>query len=159
MSGEKAIGQDVRFLSSLCWMWCPTGNGNDDDDDDDGYNDIAECVDGNSGLLFNYKYSDTGTEPAHDVTDKYSYSNASTYALTLQFLDLKKCIVNNNNEGKGERGNKNHEKPIIQTLDQLRHLKRCTSPKYETSKDDLLLKHRVFSQWNRRCYSIRKAQI
>lgn len=157
MSGEKAIGQDVRFLSSLCWIWCPTGNGNDDD----GYGDIAECVDGNSGLLFNYKCNGTGTgtEPAHDVTDKYSYSNASTYALTLQFLDLKKYIGNNNNEGKGERENKNHEKPIIQTLDQLRHLKRCTSPKYETSKDDLLLKHRVFSQWNRRCYTIRKAQI
>ena len=123
MSGDKTVGQDVRFLSALCWVWCPNN------DADERFN--AESIDGETGFVHPYKDSDT----PKDCIQNQKASVACTYKLTAQFLDL----VHSHGEAK-----------TVQTLDQLRVLKRTVSSKHEAVKDDLLKNHMVFYQWNRR---------
>jgi len=133
MSGAKTVGQDVRFLSALCWIWCP------DNDENDKFN--AECIDGDSGLLHPYTDSDI----AHDSSAE-KYSSASTFMLTKQFLN----VVQRMGEDKDEKVELSLQVEPVMTLDALRELKRQASPKYEAAKDLLLHEHNVFYQWNRR---------
>ena len=130
MSGDKIIGQDVRFRSALCWIWCPNNDVNERFD--------AECIDGETGFLHAYNDSDTTL----DCNKTNKSSAACTYELTMQFVD----VLRSHGYTKVEEP----ESSRIQTLDQLRLLKRNVSSKYETAKDDLLQNHAVFNLWNRR---------
>ncbi len=125
MSGEKTVGQDVRFLSNLCWIWCP------DNDEDEKFN--AECLDGDTGFIHAYNNAST-TEETNSM-----YSSAS---FTKTFLDVfgKRWFIDD----------VNIDEVFPQSLDQFRNLKIKVSPKYEAKKDALLNSNKVFSQWNRR---------
>ena len=68
MSGAQTIGQNVRFLSTLCWIWCPfspedadssggaSGNGRGDGSERSVPNaqSTAQCIDGETGLVHPY---------------------------------------------------------------------------------------------------------
>ena len=127
MSGEKTVGQDVRFQSRLCWMWCPNN------DDDIHFN--AECIDGETGFLHSSEKDDNCAYD--DITHS---SLVSTHALTNQFLDLAGEILQNVGDVQGN----------VTSLKELRALKRAVAPRYENIKDELLLNHGIFYNWNRR---------
>jgi hypothetical protein len=73
MSGEKEIGQDVRFLSTLCWVWyC--------NNEHESNLTHAECIDGETGLIYDYKQ---GKETSNT-------SSVSTFQMTLDFIEVEK---------------------------------------------------------------------
>lgn len=129
MSGEKTVGQDVRFQSSLCWTWCPNN------DDEMRYN--AECIDGETGFLYCHEKKD------HLNEISCIPSLVSTYELTKHFLSFAKDVV-----AVEEGGAVEYDR--VGTLKQLRDLKRIVAPGYEDVKDELLHRHEVFYYWNRR---------
>ena len=71
------------------------------------------------------------------------YSLISTYVLSNSFLGLINEEISKND------GDGNKTKKL--TMRELRDLKRRLSLKYESAKDHLVHKHKVFYQWNRRC--------
>ena len=126
MTGNKVVGQDIRFLSTLCWLWCP------DKDEDARFN--AECLNGDTGFL--YPYNDANAK----AEDEENYSLASTYSLNKLFID----IISSS----GTNDQQNMICP--QTMTKLRELKWTVSAEYEASKEIFLQNHQVFVQWNRR---------
>ena len=73
MSGEKVIGQDVRFLSTLCWVWYS-------DNENESNLTNAECIHGETGHLYDYEQ---GKETS-------TTSSVSTYQMTLDFIEVEK---------------------------------------------------------------------
>jgi len=146
MSGSKTIGQDVRFLSTLCWIWWPGGDKNNvkTGKSDELYN--AECIDGETGMIHCYEDSDLGMERRKDDAD---YSAVSTFALTNLYLKIDGIL---NERGNAEDNTKSMSRGGIDklSLEGLRALKWRASPTYESNKDSLLQKHKVFIHWNRR---------
>lgn len=133
MSGEKTAGQDVRFLSSLCWIWSP-------------YSGLeAECLDGDTGFIHSYQDSNTNN-------DLKKYSSSSTFALTTAFVDLLHSMEKEEGKVIAKDGSGKRE-ASFKTLDQLHEFKCQISPKYEATKGAFLQKDRVFYQWNRRSAS------
>jgi hypothetical protein len=128
MTDAHTRDQDVRFDSTLAWVWWPfIGN--------DRYSTVgsclamAECIEGTTGLPHDYleMHSDKG----HVV------SLVSTVELVRLFSSLS-----------GDTSATPSEPP--KTLTCLRAFKRDASPEYEEAKDTLLSKHRIFRHWRRR---------
>lgn len=147
MSGEKTIGQDVRFQSSLCWTWHPN------DDEDIRFN--AQCINGETGLLH---CNDSRTTEKDDANkDKQIMPLVCTHALTHQFIDLARTVGMKVDFGRNHRdGGGGDDERACTTLNQLRELKCKVAPKYEDAKDELLHNHDVFYNWNRRDDSKRR---
>ena len=124
MTNADQREQDVRFGSTLAWVWWPLiedvpfGGG------------MAECIDGRTGLVYDFFREGEG-----DSRVEVS-SMVSTAELVRLFTKVKGA----------------DELLTTKTLKQLRAFKRDVSPKYETAKDELLSKHRVFRHWRRREY-------
>jgi hypothetical protein len=135
MSGEKTIGQDVRFQSSLCWTWHPNH--------DDNVRFNAECINGETGLL----HCDDDHVHEKDTKDK-QMSLVCTYKLTQQYLDLARKVGKESTQLKLESCCENGK--VCSTLNQLRDLKCKVASEYEHAKDELLHNHDVFYNWNRR---------
>lgn len=125
--------QDVRFDSALAFVWWPFM---DDESDHTGgsCSGMAECIDGTTGFGYDYfgEHSDKGL-------GRQRVSLVSTAELVLLFSKLSDPNVA-------------MLESTIQTLKCLRAFKRHVSPEYETAKDKLLSKHRIFRQWRRREY-------
>ena len=71
MAGERAIGQDIRFDSNLCWAFAASWN-------------AAECINGRTGFLCDFdpaSVESTGSS-------KRGISLISTAALTEQFAEV-----------------------------------------------------------------------
>lgn len=118
MEGLKTIGEDASFDSNLCWVWWP-GKGSND----------ADCIDGKTGLV--------GTSSG-DTAQNVSYSDVSTYALlkiSMEILHL--CGASATASLKDDK----------LSLSDLRMLKRRLSAQYESAKDTLNIRHRVFRDW------------
>jgi hypothetical protein len=92
---------------------------------------MAECIDGRSGLLYDY----FAGEVEEDSDGKISL--VSTAELVRLFWEVQGSSDN---------------LEMMRTLKQLRALKRDVSPEYETAKDDLLSNHTIFRHWRRRGY-------
>ena len=71
MAGERAIGQDIRFDSNLCWAFAASWN-------------AAECINGRTGFLCDF---DPASVESTD-SSKRGISLISTAALTEQFADV-----------------------------------------------------------------------
>jgi hypothetical protein len=128
MTDAHTRDQDVRFDSTLAWVWWPF-IGDDRDFTGGSCFAMAECIDGTTGLTRDYfeKHSDKG----HVV------SLVSTVELVRLFSSLS-----------GQTSAMLLESP--KTLTCLRAFKRDASPEYETAKDTLLSKDGIFRQWRRR---------
>ena len=138
MSNAHEREQDVRFDSSVAWVWWPliqsdrklvTGGTSVD----------AECIDCRSGFACNYD-DERQHENEAESTRKSNVSLVSSSSLVQLFAHIK------HKEGDGD------VMSLPTTLKQLRALKRDVSPEYEAAKDKLLSNHRVFRQWRRREY-------
>ena len=130
MTGSKVEGQDVRFLSSNCWIWWPSSVLNE--------NVGAECIDGNTGLKTRYKVN-----LKTNTISTSAYSQASTYAFTQSYISLMNQLKKDDNAT-------THKKLSLKSL---MKLKRDSSPEYEHAKDILLKEHVVFRHWRRRFYT------
>ena len=71
MAGERAIGQDIRFDSNLCWAFAASWN-------------AAECINGRTGFLCDF---DPASVESTD-SSKRGISLISTAALTEQFAEV-----------------------------------------------------------------------
>jgi len=150
MSGPKTVGQDVRFLSNLCWVWWSDPTIDDSNADE---SRIAECIDGDEGFVHCYDERKEDIPKADDRMGN-DYSSISTYALLNSFLELtgdqmSKCV--NKGDSFDSDGRKGRDSILSFTLPELRDLKRRVSSQHETAKDHLLQRHKIFYQWNRRC--------
>ena len=87
MSGIQTVGQNVRFLSNLCWIWCPSiSNVIENNHNSDSCNIVslkqtmlkaqdnasAQCIDGETGLVHSY---------VKKVTDNYVCSGNNNESL------------------------------------------------------------------------------
>ncbi len=124
------LGQDVRFHSSKSWCWWPLL----EQEEVVGY---VERIDGSSGYLWN-------EDGLFDAKDKPS--RVSTMSLSDLFLEIHR-LASDHGDLPTTLNND------IFTLADLLNLKRKVSPHYESSKQELLSKHRIFRQWRRRTYS------
>jgi hypothetical protein len=125
--------QDLRFDSTLAWVWWPFMEG--ERDHTGGLcSGMAECIDGATGFIHNY-FGEHSNEDLH----RHHVSLVST----AELLRLFSRISNSNGE---------MLESSIKTLRCIRAFKRHVSPEYETAKDKLLSKHRIFRQWRRREY-------
>jgi hypothetical protein len=123
MEGVKTIGEDASFDSTSCWVYWP-GKGSDN----------ADCIDGKTGLVISVN---------GEKVQNSSCSEVSTYSLlkiNLDILRLSQAAV-------PAAASLTDEKI---SLSELRMLKRQLSAQYESAKDTLLLRHRVFRYWCRR---------
>jgi len=131
MSGEKMIGQDVRFISSTCWIYWP-------------FCAQPESIDGETGFI--QKTNDescTSTEDDDIKQQRISrmvVSKVSTFSLTELFFQLSNLLCRNDNRMETYEYN---------TIQGIRQLKRILSPDYEFAKDALVM-NRIFAQWRRR---------
>jgi len=134
MTNAHKRDQDARFDSTISWTWWPLIE-EDRASGEASLNQrgMAECVDGSTGLVRVY-----GGD-ASETCSRPTVSMVSTVELGRIFAQ----VTDPASAGKVE---------TTKTLKQLRNLKRNVSPEYETAKDDLLSKHRVFRQWKRREY-------
>lgn len=127
--------QDVRFSSSLAWVWWPLISFEDRTSASvNEQRTVAECIDGTTGHAHNY----SGEE------EKDSNHRKASMVCTGKLVRLFSEMRDPQDEQESEA--------TIKTLKQLRAFKRNVSPEYEAAKDDLLSKHRVFRQWRRREY-------
>lgn len=140
---KREQGQDARFDSRLSWVWWPLleYERNEASVNVGGVSVGAECIDSSTGFAFDY-------DDEHMKQDRSSQSTislVSSSALLRLFVELK-----------DSQGNHNLD-PSPKTLKQFRALKRDISPEYETAKDNLLSKHRVFRHWRRREYECKSS--
>eukprot|EP00934_Nitzschia_sp_Nitz4_P001942 Nitzschia sp. Nitz4//scaffold50_size126154//59645//61288//NITZ4_003685-RA/size126154-processed-gene-0.172-mRNA-1//-1//CDS//3329553698//1942//frame0 len=148
-------GQDVRFHSSQSWCWWL------DDDHVDGHGHghghgtsknttTLECIHGSTGYLYSKDQSDKATVEG----EQEKCSQVSTAALTELFVQAQKLARQQkctNNDG-DILSMEQHHRPL--SLQELRRLKQNVAGPYETIKESLLTKHRVFRGWRRRCYEM-----
>ena len=121
MTGERSIGQDIRFDSNLCWAFAANW-------------DAAECINGRTGFLSDF-------DPTSEVStggSKRGISQISTAALTEQFAEVSGHKLDLS------------VPTLTLTLATLLSTKSSVSPEHELAKENLLTKHRVFRQWVRR---------
>jgi len=139
MSGSKIIGQNIRFLSSLCWIWCPLEN-----EYGRQASQMAECIDGDTGLVHHFCMDNSTIQNIEEVKvttgTSVNYSKVCTFSLTKLFLQLKDQMKWDNNASKHS----------LYSLKQLRASKRYFSPSYEMAKDVLLQEDKSFCYWKRR---------
>lgn len=147
MSNSKAVGQDVRFLSKLCWAWWSERSIIESNTDK---MESAECIDGEEGLLFSYNQMENLAQVPWEENKMNKYSLISTYALSNSFLELVNEEIPKN-DVEGNKTKMSESSTLKLALPELRDLKRRLSLKYESAKDCLVHKHKVFYQWNRRC--------
>ena len=123
MEGNKMIGGDASFDSTLCWVWWPGKGGSSK----------ADCIDGKTGLVTSYCDGET----AQNTT---SYSDVSTCALlkiNFEILHLCGVVVPVSASLTDEK----------LSLSELRMMKRRLSAQYESAKDTFFLRNRVFRDW------------
>lgn len=124
MSGNKKIGQDVRFHSNLVWLWYPSMNHPDR---------ITEYLNSSIGL----PYESTNTNSSISTLSFLKFYFKELLPKFIPHDD----ILSNNLEDEFN-------------LEQLCKLKYRISPSYENAKHYLLTKHCVFKYWSRRRYRI-----
>lgn len=120
-------GQDVRFHSTKAWCWWPLL------EQEVGMPSI-ERIDGSSGYL----WKEIESEILADTP-----SLVSTASLIELFLKAYHLVG-------GCADLPSMSSSTIQTLTDIRVLKRQICTDYETAKDKLLSEHRIFRQWRRR---------
>lgn len=132
-----ATGQDVRFHSTLSWVWWS------------GLVGVAECIDGATG--WTVLPDTTGGEAEGDRCnvshgDRGGDSNKKRSRVsTAALLELHLEIDPANSQPTAASA-----KIVPRTLSELRIFKKQTSPAYENAKEQLLTRHPVFRQWKRR---------
>ena len=142
-------GQDVRFHSSISWVWWLDHNMGK-----------LECIE-NSGLLMNpsidhqqQKQEETMTAMKNCTTNRIIASQVSTRELTSSFLEAyylaTGIICAQNDHDKMKRADDKYTNNSFCTISGLRKIKRICSPIHEEFKDFLLTNHKVLSQWQRR---------
>ena len=145
-TNEDTLGQDVRFHSSLAWVWwysmeedkrqSPLSHDGTICHYDTG-TQCFECIDGTTGLLAE-AISDKDNGNYHPVT-RIGVSRVSTYSLLEVFLRAYN-LANNTNES--------IHTPL--SLKDLICMKKKLSPDHEATKDKIFTKHRILRQWKRR---------
>jgi len=149
MSGCKTVGGDVRFNSSLCWVWWAAAT--NESSIGSCTKTMAECIDGNNGFVCSYwSYSDSDMKAAaHHDNEIFSSRKEMKVSLvsTQSLLSLHRYVIRLLDdtvppESKLSSGPK--------TLSEITQWKRKVSPSYELAKEQLLTKHRVFHDWCRR---------
>lgn len=163
MSGERTVGQDVRFNSSLCWAWWPNKKNK------------VECIDGSTGFLVSISQSpqtqtqtqkdnsntNTDSEPhkTHSISEISSASLMELYHTILSLCTQNNITFTTNSTitaapsiaiATSSQSPCSQLSTIPTTLSEIRSWKRSTSPEYEAVKDHFLTQHRVFGQWYRR---------
>lgn len=126
---DKAIrGQDVRFHSSMSWVWWHSIG------DEDGLmtldGEVFERIDGATGFL--------AEDSAEDTTGT-CVSRVSTRSLLSIFLQVYNLAYATTETLQDPFG-----------LHELLSIKRKLSPNHEAAKEAILTKHRILRQWRRR---------
>mmetsp|Transcript_1622 Transcript_1622/g.4441 ORF Transcript_1622/g.4441 Transcript_1622/m.4441 type:complete len:172 (-) Transcript_1622:257-772(-) len=150
-TNADAIGQDVRFHSSLCWAWWPSLAVEDT-------TQSIECIDGVTGLrhvhtqrsiLSNSKDQTqeggtikTATLDAKKTDTSPTQQDEISLISTQRLFDL-------NTKMAGVTGHAASANKAM-SLHDLRAHKLSHASEYENAKTDLLEQHRVFRTWRRR---------
>ena len=170
-SNIDAIGQDVRFHSSVVWTWWP-GVGEfwntteiHADDSDNGF---IESIESSTGLLATTSSEEHRDNQQVDKGEIRSVApKVSTKELISLFLQVYHRAVakknnssnpsrykrkeRNSNEGIGHGRTRNESTlSFNNTLSGIREIKNRCSSKHESFKNLLLTEHKVLSQWQRR---------
>eukprot|EP00980_Cylindrotheca_fusiformis_P001971 scaffold443_cov125-Cylindrotheca_fusiformis.AAC.20 len=123
---NETRGQDVRFHSSLSWVWWYSIG---EDDEVGGIS--LERIDGATGLL--------ATDGAEDNRTSTAVSRVSSSSLLSIFLKAYNLACG---------ANETVQDAI--SLEELRTVKKTLSPDHEAVKEAILTKHRILRQWHRR---------
>lgn len=132
-------GQDVRFHSSLSWVWwdgqnhtqllsCGSGG-------------TLECIDGSTGFLAMNK----GGHQSHDTASKMC-----SQELTKIFMEAHQMATLGNLDVGEESETQMEQSWPFKTLRELRQLKKSQAPNHEQFKELLMAQDRLLSQWRRR---------
>lgn len=147
VSSSKDSGQDVRFHSSLSWVWWK------EHDTVSPVKGVLECINGSSG----WRVPTCNTEPSRpqtnadeersdDISSTRESPNANLRSLVCSaallelFAEIRGIVTNYNVSSRS----------ITMSLRELRRLKMDTSPLYEERKQTILATHPVLRQWKRR---------
>jgi hypothetical protein len=121
-------GQDVRFISPLCWAWWPS------------IGKLAECLDGNLGVAVRDPAVMSMPESESSCVDRrHNVSQVSTASLLQLYHQV---------TGKG------FDVSVLSGLACFCAFKREISPDYESFKDALLSEHKTLGAWQRRSSNI-----
>jgi double-stranded RNA-specific adenosine deaminase len=132
-TSNESKGQDVRFHSTVSWVWWPGM--------------IAHGNDGSSGGVFERINAATGYLTTDSNNDIGLPAQVSTYELTNLFFQVY-CLATANDFSSYQTEQSSHHE--WQSLQNLLNLKRKCSPLHEQIKDELFSNHQVFSHWRRR---------
>jgi hypothetical protein len=125
-SSRQAEGQDVRFHSTRCWVWCASGM------------TAVECLDGSTGFLWP---EDTTDCQQRNKDGQRTTSLVCTLVLTELLVQLR---------GRTSSDARGTTKAVPQSLPDLLALKQRVSPRHEQTKQNLLSRHPLLRQWKQR---------
>ena len=132
-------GDDVRFHSTVCWVWW------------DGRT-MAEAIDGSTG--YRVHVNPTAMDSTMDISDASSpEGNIHTSFSAVCTLELVKAFLGVSNALATAKNEKMAPSSLVappRTLLELGELKQQESPHYQEAKRLLHSKHPVFRQWKQR---------
>lgn len=144
--------QDVRFHSTLSWAWWPSigrdaiaANANTNKQE----RREIECIDGATGLASEFQCQSASSGRNNVTNSKQRESRLSTSSLVCLYSQVA-ALRRANSEKADENSIGRCGAVQMATLAALRNYKRQSSPIYEAQKLQLLSKHPLFRQWNRR---------
>jgi hypothetical protein len=159
-SNVDVIGQDVRFHSSVSWVWW-LGSYECNNTISIG---IVECIDSTSGLLANLSSDEQQQQQRHHTnstvaprvsTKELTSAFVQAYNLATNFNNIdidgaKSISINSDDSDDKIKLRQENQSLCFTTLIGLRQVKKICSPIHEEFKDLLLTKHKVLSHWRRR---------
>jgi hypothetical protein len=157
-SNVDVTGQDVRFHSSVSWVWW-LGSYECNNTISIG---TVECIDSTSGLVVNLSSDEqqqqhhTNSTVAPRVSTKEltsAFVQAYNLATNFNNIDIdgaESISINNDDSDDKIKLRQENQSLCFSTLIGLRQVKKICSPIHEEFKDLLLTKHKVLSHWRRR---------